>query len=277
MQVSIVYGKSGANRFTSAFSDIKHGLERWPLWTYLAWDDIKQTYHRSLLGMLWVSLSFALFVGVKMLVFIPLMQGGATSTLYYSAYLMLGYFGWVFISSVLNTAPTVFTSNEGFIKNDPLPLSLYVFRYIARHVVTMALMALVVALGLVFFVPERLSPVNLMAIPALLLYVLNSIWAMLLLGVVCTRWRDVGYLMQTIMRLMFFLVPIFWIPDQMGVVWEILKWNPLAHFLIILRDPLLGEMPDMFSWTMVLATTVIGWAAAIPVFAIFRRRVVFWF
>ena len=266
--------------WSAAVSDLATGIAKWRFWMFLSWEDLRTTYHRSFFGMLWVTMAFGLFVGVKIFIFIPLIRGGGgggeISSTYYSLHLMLGFFAWTFVQNVFNSAPSVFRSNEAFIKNDPLPLSLFVYRLVMRSIINFLLIALVVAVVL-FFLKPPLGWFSLLVIPAFVLFVLNAVWVTLLFGIICTRWRDIGHLIQTIMRLMLFLVPVIWIPSQMGEAWTYLQYNPFAHFVIIMRAPLMGPELHPVSWMVVGGVTILGWLVTLPVFARFRRRVVFWF
>lgn len=277
------------SRASAALADMANGLARWRLWLALAWEDIRTSYKRSVFGVMWITLSFAMFVGVKLAIFIPIFKGVDPGE--FSAYLAIGFFVWQFLSMTVTTAPQVFTSSENWIKNDPLPLSLYVYRAITRHMFSFALTAIVVAAALAILTatghadpPPGEEPkwgvtwTAWLVIPATAAFVLNALWVKLFFGVVCTRYRDIGHLIQAVMRVMFFLSPIFWMPQQMGEqVMAILWWNPLAHFIWILRTPLMYGDPAIESWIFVGVVTLVGWCLAFAAFALYRRRIVFWF
>lgn len=262
------------SRFASAFRDLGEGLARWRLWTAFAWEDIRQTYHRTLFGTLWISISFAVFVGVKLFVFGSLLRG--MDSHYYGAYLLLGFFCWSYIVQAVNTAPMVFITNESWIKNDPLPFSVYAYQSVCRDFFSL-FMTLIVVMALYALTKQKLDIHALLAIPALLLLLLNALWVKLFLGVISTRYRDINQLVSTIMRMMIFLTPIFWSPDQMGEkAMKILWWNPFAHFLWIVRTPVLDHQPATESWIFVGVVTVVGWFLALTSFILFRRRIPFW-
>jgi ABC-type polysaccharide/polyol phosphate export permease len=257
-----------------AVLDLGQGLAKRQLWSAIAWEEIKTTYRRSLFGALWIAVSFAAFVGAKLLVFIPIMRN--VDGTYYSAYLLLGFFAWQYIIGIVGAAPTVFTASENWIKSDALPLSVYAYKQIVRNLFNFALTGVVVLMFLAIL-RQSLSWHALLVIPAMLAFVVNAVWVTLLLGVICTRFRDLTHLTQTIMRMMFFLTPIFWMPEQMGELMRYLWWNPFSHFLWIFRTPLIDHEPALASWAFVGVITVAGWAVTMIVFAAFRRRIVFWF
>jgi len=78
------------------------------------------------------------------------------------------------------------------------------------------------------------------------------------------------------MRVMFFLTPILYMPEQMGDKAYLLNYNPFTHFVALIRDPIvLGSFPYL-AWIVVVAITIIGWISALTVFHIWGRRVPFW-
>ena len=262
------------NKASLAGADLIGGLMRWRLWSALAMEDLKQTYRRSLIGVAWVSLSFTVFVLVKILIFGSMVRGREIE--YFGAYLLLGFFVWQFLSQIVTSAPNVFTSAEGWIRNDPLELSTFVYQTVYRSLFDLALTG-VVAAAFFFYFGQGVSLIALLAIPALFAFVVNAIWVKILLGVICTRFRDLGHLVHTIMRVMMFLSPIVWLPEQLGEqVMQYLWWNPFAHFIWIFRTPILDGDPAVESWIYVGVITVLGWASAFIAFALFRRRIVFW-
>src|SRR5579862_3469636 len=57
---AIVYPKISQTKL--AWLDIKEGLQKWPIWMMLAYQDIKLRYRRSVLGPFWLTLSMAITV-----------------------------------------------------------------------------------------------------------------------------------------------------------------------------------------------------------------------
>lgn len=259
----------------SAFTQLVRAAGRWRLWTTLAWEDVKSTYRRSIIGVLWISLSFTIFVAVKLLIFGSIFQSVPDEQ--YGAYLMLGFFCWQFMVQVVMAGPNVFSGAESWIRNDPIELPVFVLQAVTRSLFDLFFTGLVVIIGLFVF-GAGAGLYSLLAIPALLLFVINAGWVVLLLGVVCTRFRDIAHLIQAAMRVLFFLTPVLWFPSQLPEpVREILWWNPFAQFIYILRTPILYQEPAIESWIFVGVVTVVGCTAAFTAFALFRKRIVFWF
>jgi ABC-type polysaccharide/polyol phosphate export permease len=78
------------------------------------------------------------------------------------------------------------------------------------------------------------------------------------------------------MRLVFFATPILWMPQVNERLATIAAWNPVTHFLAVVRDPLLYDRVPVESWWVVAAVNVAGILAAAWSYAASRRNIVFW-
>lgn len=117
---------------------------------------------------------------------------------------------------------------------------------------------------------------GLLILPALILLVMNAIWVGLLFGVLCTRFRDIPQIVQSIMRIAFFMTPVIWMPEQLGTRAYLALLNPFTYFVELIRMPLLGEVPSALTWGLALGVTIIGSLMATYAFVRFRNRVAFW-
>lgn len=163
---------------------------------------------------MWTTLSFAIFVGVKVLIF------GSVANVdrdYFSVYVTLGLFVWTFVSSNFNDGCAVFWTAEGWIKGMRLPVSLFVFQSVARDLYLTFFMSLV-AVGVFVVAGIDLKPAALWAIPMFALLVVNGFCVQLMLGVISTRVRDVNYLVQTAISVLFFLLNNDGSPEGAGAI-----------------------------------------------------------
>lgn len=256
-----------------AIDDLHKGLIQWRIWTALAWVSLKVRYSRSIFGLLWIPFSFSIFLGAKFLIFGSLF--GREGSAYYALYLTCGFFVWQLASGSVTSAANTFITSQGFIKNDALPLSVYVFKDVSRELLDMTLTAIVLIAVFLIFRPIVTSTAVL-CIAALVLIVANMIWLKLLVGVIATRYRDIGHFIQAIMRVMMFLTPIFWMPEQVGSAMVFLWWNPFFHVLEIFRAPLIDNQVSLESWGFLGAITLVGWASALIVYGHYRWRIAFW-
>ena len=95
----------------------------------------------------------------------------------------------------------------------------------------------------------------------------------------CARFRDVTPLLGNILQIMMFITPIFWPPEQLGnrpIASLLVDFNVMYHFVNIFRAPLLGQVPALLSYLVVLGVTVGGWIATIVIFSRYRHRIIYW-
>lgn len=256
----------------AAWLDLVRGFKRARLWSNLAGDDIRTRYMRSFAGISWIFISFAFFIFVKTVIFAAISNEDIT---FFAPYVTLGFFVWAFIRSTITEGCMTFIGARGWLQSEAVPLSTFVYRTVTRNLFITAMHAIVV---LVVLVGTRLTPTPTawLIVPMSILIVLNAVWVTLFVGIIGTRFRDFIHLVSTMMRVMVFMTPIFWMPEQLGALWNVLIFNPVAHFIFVIRDPLqFGTIPTL-SIIVVCSITVVGWLITLGAFAYARRRLIFW-
>jgi ABC-2 type transport system permease protein len=268
----------GTRSWRKAADDLIGGWKQRQLWGHLAWQDIRQRYRRSVLGPIWITISMAVTAVALGVLYAGLFQNDLSVQL---PYILVGFIVWAFISGCISEGSEVFITNEGLIKQLPAPLSVHVYRLVWRQVLFFAHNMIVYAIMFVIF-PQPLGWVSLTVFPALVLLAVNGAWAALLLGIVTTRFRDMAPITQSLVQLFFFLTPIVWIYqdllDNPAVAdrARLVEFNPLLHFIEIVRQPLLGEEQHLRHWIVVLVITVVGWALTFAALRRYRSRVAYW-
>jgi ABC-2 type transport system permease protein len=267
-----------ARTWRRAVDDLVEGWRQRQLWGHLGWQDIKQRYRRSVLGPLWITISMAVTAVALGVLYAGLFGNDLSVQL---PYILVGFIVWTFISGCISEGSEVFIANEGLIKQLPAPLSVHVYRLVWRQLLFLGHNLIVYAAMLVIF-PQPLGWASLTAFPALVLLAVNGVWVALLLGIVTTRFRDIAPIIQSIVQLLFFLTPIVWIYDDLlknaAVAGRarLVEFNPLLHFLEIIRQPMLGQDQHLRHWVVVLVITVIGWALTMVALRRYRSRVAYW-
>lgn len=260
----------------AAWRDFFEGLQLVPIWGMLGWQDIRQRYRRSVIGPFWLSISTAIMVGALGFVYSGLFNQDMSK---YLPFIAVGLIVWGFISTVFNEATTVFVSSDGMLKQIRLPLTVHVCRMVWRNFIIFAHNAVIIVAVMMW----AGTPIKweLMFIPAALLIIcFNSLNIGLLLGIFCTRFRDIVQLVASLTQLLFFVTPIMWSPAILSSrdidrAW-VAEYNPAYHFIEIIRAPILGEPISMNSWTVVLSISAATWLLAMWTLTKFRHRVAYW-
>lgn len=261
------------DQYKKSWADLRDGFKKHEVWSTLAFEDIRSRYMRSYAGIGWIFLSFAFFVLVKIVIFGPT-SGKDTS--FFGPYVVIGFFIYMFMSTTIQEGCSTFISAKGWIKGAKIPLSVFALKALMRNCILALINFGVVVLSILYFRPE-ITWFALWSIPLFALTILNGVWVTMMFATIGARYRDFVHAANTIMRVMLFLTPIFWVPENMGANWDnLLKYNPLSHFLILVRDPVLYHSIPMDSLIIVLCVTFVGFISATIVFTYGRPRVPFW-
>jgi ABC-type polysaccharide/polyol phosphate export permease len=255
-----------------AFADILAGARAWHLWGHLGWHDIRRHYRRSVIGPLWITISMGVLIGSLGYLYTYLFQLEVAD---YLPFLAGGFILWGLIAGLINEGSNVFIGAGNIIKQVRIPLSAHVFRMVWRNIITFFHNIWILVLVMLLF---RHSPswVWLLALPGLLLIVLNGLWVGLLLGTVSARFRDVPPIIASVVQIAFFLTPIMWKPDMRPDLAYFVNLNPFHHLLHVVRAPLLGQVPELHNWIAACSVTVAGWVVAFVAYRRFRSRIAYW-
>ncbi len=256
-----------------AWLDLLEGCKAWRVWLLLAWQDIRLRYRRSTLGPFWITLSMAITIYSMGLLYSKLFKMDLNQ---YYPFLATGMLSWNLISSLLSDAPTIFVDAESFIKQIKQPYCSFIFRAVARNLIIFAHNTLVLVPIMIFF-HMPFHYVSLLFGLSLLLIVLNASGYGMLLAILGTRFRDIAQLVTSLLQVIFFLTPIMWSSKVLSQKYQfVVELNPFAHMLNLIRDPLLGIVPPLYSWLVILGITAFGLLAAFIVFARYRARIAYW-
>ncbi len=242
------------------------------VWLTLAWYDIRLRYRKSILGPLWITMSMGiLLMGMgplySVIFGVPLRE--------FFPYVTLGIVFWRFMSSTITEGCNTVTGAGKFLKQSPYPLSLFTWQMVAKHVIHTAHDALI-------FIPVALiwglapSWHMLAFFPAMLLVILMLQGLAIAIGILCARFSDFTQIVQSVMQMMMFITPVFWLPEGDVTRSRMLTYNPLYYPLELLRRPLLGEPVPAQFWLWSGALCAAACTAAIALHAAKRRQLVYW-
>ena len=273
---SIVTLPPVASQAKLALDDLVHGAQARYLWGLLGWQDIRRRYRRSVLGPFWLTISMGMLVAMLGTLYGTLLK---VEIAVYVPFLALGFIVWTLISGLITDGCTVFISADGIIKQTNLPLSVHVYRRVWCNILIFFHNAVIfVVVAALFAIWPGWT--GLLALPGLVLLCLNGIWVGLLLGIVSARFRDVPPIVASLVRILFFVTPIIWMPELMPgraqMLALVLDFNPLFHLVSLVRAPLLGQAPGLVSWLAGVGITLGGWLLAFEVLRRYRRRIAYW-
>jgi ABC-type polysaccharide/polyol phosphate export permease len=241
----------------------------------LGWQDIKQSYRRSVLGQLWITIGMAVTIAAIGIVFGTIF-GAPVQT--YLPYLASGLIMWGLISHIVNEGTSAFIAAQSMILQLPLPKIAHLLRVVWRNLILSA--HNIILLPIVIVIVGGKTGWSILLWPlGLSLGVTLLTGLSLSLSVLASRFRDFPPIVSSIMTVAFYLSPVIWVktaPGQNVILDTILVWNPFYHVLQIMRMPLIGELPTYQNWIFSLVLLVILWIIGLLLFSRYEKRIAYW-
>lgn len=247
-------------------------LARLDLAFHIAWTDTRARYRRSVLGPFWLVLGTLIGVGGLGLVWGTLFD---VEREVFIPSLSIGLVVWYLLSASITEGAAVFYTNRELVLNLPVSSLLVSLLLLARQLINFAHNFVVVAVVLMIF-PRHLGWTALWALPGFVLVAFTLLGLIQLLGYLGARFRDLAPLLVALMQPLFFVTPVLFRPHQLGGMAFLVELNPLAHLLALIRAPLMGEVPGLFSWVAAAAFAAACWALALWLTARKRHRLPYW-
>lgn len=261
--------------FSQGLDIYSKGILAWRVWAYIAFADIRRRYRRTVIGPFWVTLSIAIFIGSMGLIF-PVLWHTDVKT--YLPFFASGFIVWSFVSAMISESCGTFVDSTELIKQTALPYSIYANSVVTRNVlVLLHHLPVYIVIALIFSVPMGLN--TLMFLPGMLVLCLTGSWIALFFGLLASRYRDIRQIVMSFIQISMFVTPIFWEPSQLGGgarAQLLVNFNPLYHFIQLLRAPLLNRQPASLDWICAIGFCLLGWIATLWLLGRYRKHIVFW-
>jgi lipopolysaccharide transport system permease protein len=241
-------------------------------WIYCGFQDIRLRYRRSFLGPWWLTISTAITIAVLGLLWSRILQSTVAQ---YLPFFAIGHVIWIWFSAQILDACTGFTQFEHIIKHTRLPYPTYLLRLSVRHSLIMFHNAIVVVVVLIlsdisltaatFLVPLGLALVSIICVSLCIL-----------IAICCTRYRDLAPIVASGLQVAFFLTPILWEPSALKSLAWMAQLNPLYHWIEVIRQPLLGHLPELAHYWWTMASIGVLGTACIWLLGRQRDRIAYW-
>jgi ABC-type polysaccharide/polyol phosphate export permease len=248
-------------------------LLRLPLAVQLALDDVHGKYRRTILGPLWITIGQAVTILGFVVVFSGLFAQNPSD---YALYLAAGFPIWAFLAQYLVDMPNALVASRGLIESYELPWLTHVWRRSIGYLIVLLhqLVTLFAAMAILHVPPS----VNMLyAIPAVVIILIAGTGVGFLFAVLGARYRDLQPAMQVLTGFLFLFSPVIWRASQLRaeIAWAY-QYNPLYYYITLLRDPLLGQIPEPRIWMITSAGAAALFILGFLVFLASRRRLYHW-
>lgn len=190
-------------------------------------------------------------------------------------HLIVGLSAWRWFQATVNAATRSLSSQAGIISQVYLPKAVFPLGAVLAELYNFAFNLVVVALFLVAF--RRIPGTEALWLPVIMVVqVLFMIALALPLAYVSVFVRDMGNLVNHLLRLWFYASPIIWRPTDIPANWQwVLLVNPVTHFLTAYQSVLLDHRyPDIVSLLIVAIPSVLVIAYSIYYYSRYEHRII---
>jgi len=226
---------------TFVFRIVKEQLKHIHLIFRLAFFEIKSKYQMHYLGSLWQIIQPATIIAVYWFVFgIGIRGGSPIGDTPYFVWLIVGLIPWLFISASIVQGSNSIYSKISLVSKMNFPVSVLPSISIVGNSFNFVFMLL--AVGIILYIYKITPGIYLLQLPYYLLCTFLFLYSFtLLFSIISTIIRDVQNTLQSVVRMMLYLLPIVWdvhkLPEK---IVTILKLNPVFYIIIGFRDTFLG-------------------------------------
>ena len=213
-----------------------------PLMFNLALYEIKSKYQMHYLGIVWQILNPLIQVSAYWFVFgVGLRQGAPVGNTPFIVYLLLGLVPWFFISPTIVQGSNSIYSKVNLVSKMKFPVSVLPTITIISNGINFIIMLLILV-G-VLFIYQINAGIYLLQLPYYMLCLFIFLYAFTLFSsTISALVRDFQLLIQSLMRLLFFLTPIFWVMDSFPKQFHpLLQLNPFTYIIEGFRDSFLAR------------------------------------
>jgi len=230
--------------------------QRRHFWFSLAKLDLKMRYHGSMLGVAWSLFQPLASTAIYCIIFGTIFKADLRD---YIPYLLAGLAGWTFIASSLVEGCDSLHKAEKYMRVYPAPIAIYGLRTLCSQafhfliILSIALISswLLLGVGNLAVLPAL--------IPAFAVFVLFAWSVIMIFGIVDVYFPDNKHMMQILLQLLFYTVPIIYPPKLMSdsPLRAVIEHNPLNAMISLLRDPIVNmQVPAATTWLVAVATTL---------------------
>jgi len=193
-------------------------------------------------------------------------------------FVALGFAIWGYMAGCLVEGGHVFMNAQGYIRQVPLPLAVFVYRTFAAQSLYFAIGLMTgIATILVFkgFDPAALAK-GLVGLSFLVLFCFSTVYLMAFIG---ARFRDIPMALQSLLQILFVVSPVIYparILEERGLH-IVAAANPLACLIEVVRTPMVtGDWADPVYYAVAAGVTLAFLLTAALFHALWAKKVVFW-
>lgn len=248
------------------FQIIREQILNYKLIFKMAKYDTKSKYQMHYLGIVWQFIMPIIQIGVYWFIFgVGIRSRAPVGETPFLVWLIAGVIPWFFISSAVIQGSNSVYAKINLVSKMKFPVSVLptisITSNVFNFIVMLAFAQIVMLINGVFPTLKTFQLIYYVFSTIVLVFALS-----LLFSTLSTIVRDFQNLLQSGMRLLFFLTPILWDPSRLPEIYHnLLKLNPFYYVVTGFRDSFLSEewffeniTYGLYFWTFICTLLLIG-------------------
>lgn len=230
--------------------------------------NLKVRYQRSFLGFVWLLANPVLSATILVLVFGYVVRLPVAD---YWAFVLSGYFAWVFVSHTVGTSTFIIPEHAAMAKSVAVPADVFVLSAAGSRLIEFAAELLLAVIVLAVFQHGAVPVSFLLAPMVVVLLMLFTLGLAFPAAALAVHFRDMQHGLPVALTMLMYASPVFYparlVPAEFLGLYSL---NPMAQILTLFHGILYqGQLPA--ARELVLAT-VTSTAIYVAGYAIFRRQ-----
>jgi ABC-type polysaccharide/polyol phosphate export permease len=227
--------------------------------------EFKTSYAENIFGLLWALIEPVAMMTILWLVFSFLRSGGDTGEMPYTIFLLSGLLAYDFFNKGINRGSKSIKSYNFLVKTVNFRIAIIPIIVISSeliiHLIVMALMIIILIFSGIYPSFYWLQIFYYMLAQYILLIGISWLTAS-----IQPFFPDISYIITIVMRVLFFMTPIFWDLNSMPANYlKFFNLNPLVYIVQGYRESFVTHVPvwhhgfqTVYFWSFTLIVTILG-------------------
>jgi lipopolysaccharide transport system permease protein len=207
---------------------------------YLSIFDIKNSFKRSKIGPLWISITITIYILAIGLLFPYFFSNNIRGSL---VYVGTGLVIWFYYSMTVRDCCEALTSNQSIIFSRFIDTNFYTLRIFFRHTFIF-IFNLILLLLVLYFLDIRYDLFK--YILTIFILILNVYLTSYIVSLICLKYRDLTQIINVSLQLGFILSPIIWNETLLGDHLWTLHYNYFYNIIAFSRNIIVNNESSLF-------------------------------
>lgn len=228
-------------------------------------NDLKSRYAGSFLGMIWAFVQPVLTIAVFWYVFELGFKNPPVENIQYILWFIPAYIPWMYFSDVAVNAVACIREYSYLVKKMKFKVSILpIIKVCSSFLIHFCFIVFMIVVFLCYHRKPMFMQLQVLYYCfALCIFLIGLAW---LISAISVFIKDFAQIINVVLQLGFFMIPIFWNPSAMGeTVLMVLKFNPLYYIVQGYRESMIDGIsflahPELtiYFWLVTLIVFVIG-------------------